>query len=183
MGISLFERSLFDEIIFLDIYSSEINYSKVQDKINIIKREISKNYKSDTKVLLIIYFNDVIEEENLSILLNELKRQRDPRNLVKKCLFVFTLNKEALKIFELKSKELSTTFKLTDENLQEKNEINEIKDLYNSFFNYNLNKEIKDFDRLKNIYINNKNKIKISNIYLLFTYMNIFPEKMIKILI
>ena len=178
LGISLFERSLFDKIIFLDIYSSEINYSKVQDKINIIKREISKNYKSDTKVLLIIYFNDVIEEENLSILLNELKRQRDPRNLVKKCLFVFTLNKEALKIFELKSKELSTTFKLTDENLQDKNEINEIKDLYNSFFNYNLNREIKnfDFDRLQNIY-NNKNKIKISNIYLLFTYMNIFPEK------
>ena len=174
IGISLLQKNIVGEIIFLDIYGFEMNYSKIKDKIKIMRNKISKNYNG-ISILLIIYFNDTINEENLKSLLNEIKRQKK----FKKYLFVFSFNnfdKKVLNLFESEKKEFQDTFELTDKIISNKDVV---KDLYNYFFSNYFEKEFTNFEIIDKIYKadNYKNKMKISNIFLFLTYINLFPGK------
>ena len=174
IGISLLQKNIVGEIIFLDIYGFEMNYSKIKDKIKIMRNKISNNYNG-ISILLIIYFNDAINEENIKSLLNEIKREKK----FNKYLFVFSFNnsdKKVLNLFESEKKELQDTFEISDEIISHKDVV---KDLYNYFFSNYFEKEFTNFEIIDKIYKadNYKNKMKISNIFLFLTYINLFPGK------
>ena len=180
LGFSFFKRGIVNKTYYLDIYPIEIEQSQKIYKIDIIIDEINNNNK-DSNILLIIYFNGILKNENLIALKNEIKRERERKknNVSIKYLYAFTTDKNSTNISRIN--EILYSFEL-------KNFINLDKNEVKNLFNYFLKNKIDDIKIIDDIFDNvnqvDKNKtepseIKITNIYLFLVYFNLFYEELI----
>ena len=175
LGLSFLAKEIVDFVYFLEIYPFEMNQLKKLYKIDMILDEI---YKIDieTKILLIIYFNDIINKENFKELKNEIKRQRisKNKNILIKYIYAFDIKQN----WGLEREIGEFTDPLRLQNYIDFG-IDEIKNFIN-FYTQNKNNELviinKIYEEIKKLKKGEKkiNKLKIDNIYLLLAYFNLF---------
>ena len=170
LGFSFLEKLIVDIVYFLEIYPYEINKSKKLYKIDMIIDEIYKTY-DEGKILLIIYFNSVINEENFIEIKNEIKRQRISKNKNVSIRYIYA--------FDIKpNSEIQTKINEFPDNVKLENFINfdidEIKNFIN-FYTKNKNNELEIINKLyeEMIKIKKGKRLKIDNIYLLLVYLNL----------
>ena len=175
VGFSYIERDIVDKVYFLDIYPIDIKQSKKIYKIDMIIDEIYNNY-DEAKILLTIYFNGIIKEENLTELKKEINKERIRRksNVILRYLYVITIEKATINKYPIN--ELLYSLELEHFNNCDKNGI---KNLFNHFIkNKIINlKILDDIFECKNKDKNDNNRIdniKITNIYLILVYIQLY---------
>ena len=138
VGSLLLEKKIFDKIYFLDINSID-NYNP-EIKINLLIDGICES-EPKNKILLIIYFNEEINEIfDLKQLLYKLQNEKNEKKI--SIIFTFSLNDSGL--IETQ-KELSNHIELTNFTIEGKeNEKNNLKNLFEFYFKKNNITDRKD---------------------------------------
>jgi len=165
VGFSCIEKNIFEKAYYLEI--NQIDYSNLEMKVNMLIDEIYEYCTKQTKILLIIYFNEQINRiydlKEFIYYCNNIKKE----NLTISYLFTFTLDEANIKECQ---NEFTDHLELTHFKFYQKEEkiITNFKELFNfcvkkgkiEFKNNLIDKINKKFDKL----ITNPNENK-SEIY------------------